>query len=502
MVADEPCIPNTPPPTSSPVHRLPRAEVRPGPVRPVIDRVDITRSEARTSVSIPVVAAGSIGPGHPPVPSPQLPTPPATLLNEVSDGQLPPPQQSSLNAASSAAPHDCGAVNHPAQVADENASDHPGSPIKDSSPRIVIPLAPQPLSSPNILSAMPVEVPFSSRLDNLIIPPPMLLQCESSDDRSLPIGLDGNVIPELHRTEGKIGVGNEDDALQTPLGFDINKDVAGSVDDDLLMTPVHLRHPLALQVLLLDRGAEESLLQDPLHIQGSSASVSVSAARTPPDPDNLAVVDEPVTAENLDAIPVPAPATVLHRGIILPEDCNSASSSSPSLTSAITSPDSPMLSSRAEALRKQAWSYEATKKNLKMRLNKAIQQQNRAQEFLLKQEIDDCTREIDKLHERAARRHYHSRNRSLQSNTIPTIDLHGLLTTEAVIKTEKAFKTVLEEGGNSLRVIVGKGLHSKQRKVKLKPAVEKAMMGHGITCAEDKKNTGVLIISTPATWKI
>ncbi|KAK0485725.1 hypothetical protein IW261DRAFT_1329834 [Armillaria novae-zelandiae] len=112
-----------------------------------------------------------------------------------------------------------------------------------------------------------------------------------------------------------------------------------------------------------------------------------------------------------------------------------------------------------------------------------------------------------------------ARNRSLQANPVPTIDLHGLLTSEAVIKTEKAFKAVLEEGGKSLRVIVGKGLHSKQRKAKLKPAVEKAMIGyvmlffynlrdlttfcsHGITCTEDKQNTGVLIISTPATWKI
>ncbi|KAK0195336.1 hypothetical protein F5146DRAFT_922777, partial [Armillaria mellea] len=65
-------------------------------------------------------------------------------------------------------------------------------------------------------------------------------------------------------------------------------------------------------------------------------------------------------------------------------------------------------------------------------------------------------------------------------NPIPTIDLHGLLTSEAVIKTEKAFKAVLEEGGKSLRVIVGKGLHSKQRKAKLKPAVEKAMIGYAM----------------------
>lgn len=484
------------PPITSPVRRLPRAEVRPGPVRPAIDRIiDTTRSEDRVSdvsISVPVTA-GSIEP-RPSAPSPPLLTPPATLLDEVGDRQIPLPP----NTTSSAAPHDHGAVDHPAQ--NEDASDHPRSPIKDSPPRIIIPPHPQPLSSPNILSAMSVEVPFSSsKLQHLIIPPPMLLQCESSDNESLPTGPDSDAIPVILRTGGDIGVGSNDDPLQTPVGFH-NEGVGGSVDDDPLMTPVHLRHAPAL--LLLDQENEESLWQDPLFIQGSSTSVGVVTAHAPPGLAPLATIDEPVPMENLDAIPVPAPATVLQRTTTLPEDHSSASSSPPSITSAITSPDSPMLSSRAEALRKQAWSYEMTRKNLKTRLNKALQQQDRAQEFILKQEIDDCTREIDKLHERAARRHYHSRNRSLQAHPIPTIDLHGLLTSEAVIKTEKAFKAVLGEGGKSLRVIVGKGLHSKQRKAKLKPAVEKAMINHGITCTEDKHNTGVLIISTPATWKI
>ncbi len=124
-------------PITSPVRRLPRAEVRPGPVRPVIDRIiDTTRSEDRASdipISVPV-AAGSIEPSRPSASSSQLPTPPATLLDEVGDRQIPlPPNPTS----SSAATHDHGAVDHPAQ--NEDASDHPESPIKDSPPRIIIP---------------------------------------------------------------------------------------------------------------------------------------------------------------------------------------------------------------------------------------------------------------------------------------------------------------------------------------------------------------------------
>ncbi|KAK0485724.1 hypothetical protein IW261DRAFT_743911 [Armillaria novae-zelandiae] len=389
-------------PITSPARRPPRAEVRPSPVRPVIDRiVDTTRSEDRASdvsISVPV-AAGSLEPS-PSAPSPQLPTPPATLLDEVGDRQIPlPPNPTS----SSAAPHDHGAADHPAQ--NEDAYDHPGSRIKDSPPRIIIPPHLQSLSSPNILSAMPVEVPFSSsKLEHLIIPPPMLLQCESSDNESLPTGPDSDAIPLMLRAGRDIGVGSNDDPLQTPVGFHNGEGVCGSVDDDPLMTPVHLRHPSAL--LLLDQENEESLGQEPLFIQGSSTPVGVIAAHAP-YPAPLATIDEPIPVENLDAIPVPAPVTVLQRTTTLPEYHSSASSSPPSITSAITSPDSPMLSSRAEALRKQAWSYEMTRKNLRTRLNKAIQQQDRAQEFILKQEIDDCNQEIDKLHERAARRHYH-----------------------------------------------------------------------------------------------
>ncbi|KAK0461339.1 uncharacterized protein EV420DRAFT_1640821 [Desarmillaria tabescens] len=115
------------------------------------------------SEALAPVATGSADPGYPPAPSPQLPTPPATLLDEVGNRQIPLPQQSSSNPTSSAAPHDHGAIDHRAQ--DEDASDHPESPIEDSSPRIIIPPPPQPLSSPNILSAIPVEVPFSPRPD-------------------------------------------------------------------------------------------------------------------------------------------------------------------------------------------------------------------------------------------------------------------------------------------------------------------------------------------------
>lgn len=42
-----------------------------------------------------------------------------------------------------------------------------------------------------------------------------------------------------------------------------------------------------------------------------------------------------------------------------------------------------------------------------------------------------------------------------------TIDVHGLRPMEALQKTEQALRDLLRNGKSSLRVIVGRGLHSK-----------------------------------------
>ncbi|KAF9263411.1 hypothetical protein L218DRAFT_959435 [Marasmius fiardii PR-910] len=55
------------------------------------------------------------------------------------------------------------------------------------------------------------------------------------------------------------------------------------------------------------------------------------------------------------------------------------------------------------------------------------------------------------------------------------IDVHGLLADEAVDATEAAFRRTLKDGKQSLRVIVGRGNHSKDGTPKLKPAVTTAM---------------------------
>ncbi|EFI28101.1 hypothetical protein CC1G_14128 [Coprinopsis cinerea okayama7 len=78
-----------------------------------------------------------------------------------------------------------------------------------------------------------------------------------------------------------------------------------------------------------------------------------------------------------------------------------------------------------------------------------------------------------------------------------TIDVHGLRPSEALEKTEKALLELLKSGHSTLRVIVGKGLHSVNGQPVLKGAITAAMQRQKIPCEVDPKNTGVLIVELP-----
>jgi DNA-nicking Smr family endonuclease len=56
-----------------------------------------------------------------------------------------------------------------------------------------------------------------------------------------------------------------------------------------------------------------------------------------------------------------------------------------------------------------------------------------------------------------------------------TIDVHGLRVAEAVRQTEKALREALTHGFPDIKVIVGKGLHSRNRTPVLKLAIIREM---------------------------
>ena len=91
-------------------------------------------------------------------------------------------------------------------------------------------------------------------------------------------------------------------------------------------------------------------------------------------------------------------------------------------------------------------------------------------------------------------------------------DLHGLYTAEAIERTERAVREAQQQGKPELRVIVGKGLHSKDHVAHIKvrsaacreaaalltpcpqPAIEKLMRDYNLSAQLDPHNSGVLVV--------
>lgn len=73
-------------------------------------------------------------------------------------------------------------------------------------------------------------------------------------------------------------------------------------------------------------------------------------------------------------------------------------------------------------------------------------------------------------------------------------DLHGLYTQEAIVKAEQVIQQAKAQNYPRLRVIVGKGIHSKDHVTHIGPAVERLVRQYNLAAHLDPKNTGVLII--------
>ncbi|SJX63265.1 uncharacterized protein SRS1_14089 [Sporisorium reilianum f. sp. reilianum] len=76
-----------------------------------------------------------------------------------------------------------------------------------------------------------------------------------------------------------------------------------------------------------------------------------------------------------------------------------------------------------------------------------------------------------------------------------TVDLHGLYTSEALERTEQAVRQAQQQGWSEMRIIVGKGLHSKDHRQHIAPAVEKMMQDYRLEAHLDLRNAGVLVVN-------
>jgi DNA-nicking Smr family endonuclease len=74
------------------------------------------------------------------------------------------------------------------------------------------------------------------------------------------------------------------------------------------------------------------------------------------------------------------------------------------------------------------------------------------------------------------------------------IDLHGLYVDEALQYAKEAFQSAILRNDKVVRFIVGKGLHAKDGKVKIRPALEKLCKERGLIHYLDPKNAGILVV--------
>lgn len=108
-----------------------------------------------------------------------------------------------------------------------------------------------------------------------------------------------------------------------------------------------------------------------------------------------------------------------------------------------------------------------------------------------KQDIQRCQSGVEFLNKVAADVIFTKKNKGRPDGMV---DLHGLYVGEALEYAELAFELAALEDDKTVHFIVGKGLHAKDGKAKIRPALEKLCQERGFTYYLDPKNAGVLIV--------
>ncbi|KAF8894116.1 hypothetical protein BD779DRAFT_1505350 [Infundibulicybe gibba] len=297
------------------------------------------------------------------------------------------------------------------------------------------------------------------------------------------------------------------DELRTPTNPN-QGGIASESDPDELLTPDpirrtlvnpsgfdELRTPILSPLATVDylRQAPESITRPPstihpLHVSRTSsprASTSLLLNLEDTGQSGASISpDKPVI------IPLTQTTAIQHESIPDLSDIDAKTDA----TSVVSTHNPAQLFTRAEFLRQQARNEEKERGQLESQYREALRNNHIKDAFFIKGRIRESEITARKLHERAARRFYLSRNVSLKPHTI---DVHGLRVSEAIQRTEQAFRQSISEGHGSLNVIVGKGLHSQGGIPIIKNAVIREMEAQRIPCRVDRGNAGILILNLP-----
>ncbi|KAH9942414.1 uncharacterized protein BXZ73DRAFT_40879 [Epithele typhae] len=158
--------------------------------------------------------------------------------------------------------------------------------------------------------------------------------------------------------------------------------------------------------------------------------------------------------------------------------------------------DRQRLLQRAESLRTDADVADKRRAQLRKELETAKRSQDHWAAFRLKHEMARAEKETKELHAKAARRFYRAHNLKPEPQTI---DVHRLKVAEAIEKVEQALYDAMVTKTPELRIITGRGNHSKNSIPAIKLAVIGAMADYRIDIITDPNNSGVLIVHPPQT---
>ncbi|KAF8629156.1 hypothetical protein AX17_005741 [Amanita inopinata Kibby_2008] len=279
---------------------------------------------------------------------------------------------------------------------------------------------------------------------------------------------------------------NENDELQTPLA--LNKHLAAEQLSPLLL-PVRLRLGIPPEDMRhAELGDDDDQGFDQLAMLNPPPGVVAERIDTiTTEPANPATSASHDTAADVPRLLNNLPLQMLF-------DSMPTSPGSESGLSVLSTAVPSKLYSRGGDWRKRAWEEEKNRSDLAREYELALKERRATTAFMLKGRIAEMDAKIKRLHEKAARRYYMSRNMTQRAQTV---DVHGLRVIEAIEVTENAFREALASGHGTLRVITGKGLHSKNNQPVIKNALIKTMERQKIPCKPDPTNSGILILSLP-----
>ncbi|KAF9527274.1 hypothetical protein CPB83DRAFT_856279 [Crepidotus variabilis] len=232
-------------------------------------------------------------------------------------------------------------------------------------------------------------------------------------------------------------------------------------------------------------------IDDDSPIPGSlSLPLSQNMLLQPPQPPSGPLFRRSIPSPTISRSPSPPPQRAESPAPPSPGTVNSGLSDISTFSTRV--PDK--LYTRGDDFRQLAKEKENTRAAIDEERRRAEMEGRSLDAVNLRIKLRDLEAEVQKLHEKAARRYYAARNTLDISNKI---DVHGLRPREAFDRIERAIVKASTEGKSVIRVIVGKGLHSVNQIPTLKPAVMREMQRLQFPCEVDERNPGVLNITIP-----